>query len=624
MEERVTKDLNWLISEERHIARAQNIDDVNMESYTGEMTLGICGIRPYSENTGLHNPLLRAITSSASSQEQTTYLKASFFRKTELLLAQHLFANFMWSISDLVQPKELSKSIAIPLLGFDSEESSTWRNCKIQSETLSTLVGNLQNYAAELDTEDSIGHLIIPSLSWHNLLPYHSLAELIVNFPRLITRCSLLSHRQNAYSSVERMANGLLTSLTRFCESGASEKFICTIVAATEEARADVLLLLAPFNASQEFGRITWMGDWMKMEQKVPMKEKHRVALSRVSSAIHQVDVLYRWQRRTLYPLHETEADTTPSVLRESQRRRVFGYGDWHVSLVSGSGMNTNRCEDTCRMISSHILALDILGWTSLDYAVACKRWSTVTEIAQELLHWDLDAPKDFTGRTPLHYAAMESRYDNPAVDPGRDKALQHLISLKGSTIKDRCGMTPLHWAARSGNSTNVLLFLEDDDSQDKYADVMDRTAFHWAAFSGDLDSLKALTSAGLDTTAGDQRGDTPLHYAAWRDNYDAVVYLLSRTRADPHTKNNDNLTAEAIARSVKGRRFLKTAFSTTLSLLQDAKAQIEKHGAYDPLQKKGSDDMDIADREGTTNSEDATDGADMEDADEEVSKGGD
>jgi hypothetical protein len=132
---------------------------------------------------------------------------------------------------------------------------------------------------------------------------------------------------------------------------------------------------------------------------------------------------------------------------------------------------------------------------------------------------------------------------------------------------------------------------------EDERTDLVGRTPFHWAAFSGDIDTLRVLKSKDLDTTAGDKHGDTPLHYAAQCGNHNIIEYLLSEAHADPRTENDYGKTAENVAGKAWGESRSKEDVANTVSLLQDAMARFEKYGAYNlPVEKK--DDQDSLDDE--------------------------
>ena len=58
------------------------------------------------------------------------------------------------------------------------------------------------------------------------------------------------------------------------------------------------------------------------------------------------------------------------------------------------------------------------------------------------------------------------------------------------------------------------------------------RTALHYAACDGDIDSVCRLVADGADVNLQDKRGWTPLHFAAQARSKESVVYLLEHGAA--------------------------------------------------------------------------------------------
>ena len=78
-------------------------------------------------------------------------------------------------------------------------------------------------------------------------------------------------------------------------------------------------------------------------------------------------------------------------------------------------------------------------------------------------------------------------------------------------------------------------------------------TSLQEAVKNGDIDCVTALIAAGADINAKDNRlGNTPLHYAAWRDATEIMRALIA-AGADIHAKNNrDNTSLHDAARNGK------------------------------------------------------------------------
>lgn len=74
--------------------------------------------------------------------------------------------------------------------------------------------------------------------------------------------------------------------------------------------------------------------------------------------------------------------------------------------------------------------------------------------------------------------------------------------------------MTAAHWAALSGHS-DILKLLFDGGVDMRLRDQQTRTILHYAAMSGDIDSVKfVLENTPLPINSQCSAGYTPLHYA--------------------------------------------------------------------------------------------------------------
>ncbi|MYK85124.1 MAG: hypothetical protein F4025_01645, partial [Synechococcus sp. SB0669_bin_7] len=69
------------------------------------------------------------------------------------------------------------------------------------------------------------------------------------------------------------------------------------------------------------------------------------------------------------------------------------------------------------------------------------------------------------------------------------------------------------------------------------------RTPLHRAAWSNQVEPVRALLDAGADPSARDEAGRTPLHTAAWRSKTPAVVQALLAAGADPNARDEDGRT---------------------------------------------------------------------------------
>lgn len=115
-----------------------------------------------------------------------------------------------------------------------------------------------------------------------------------------------------------------------------------------------------------------------------------------------------------------------------------------------------------------------------------------------------------------------------------------------------RYGMTVLHWAAENGRTTLVERLLERKVIDIENTEVRTRTALHYSAVSGQIETTRTLLANGANPTAHDNYMctpvgigglirlqppecrfcRTPLHYAASK-GYDDIVRLLVESGAD-------------------------------------------------------------------------------------------
>jgi hypothetical protein len=220
-------------------------------------------------------------TIPAGIEDPASYLQVPSFAKTELFLTQHLFANFMWSVAEFVSPTELSRSTATLCPDFSIRDFCGWLGCNIESETLSALMSDIQKHATGLGDEDTITNMIMPALSWHDLLPYHSLAGLIVNFPLLVSKT-----KWDVYDTADELLENCLIVVNH----SPLDKFTCTMLATIQNARTDGLLLFAPGHTTSSSQPLEWMMTWAENKRR-PMGKKE---LKDFLVALEQLEVLYR------------------------------------------------------------------------------------------------------------------------------------------------------------------------------------------------------------------------------------------------------------------------------------------------------------------------------------------
>jgi len=148
----------------------------------------------------------------------------------------------------------------------------------------------------------------------------------------------------------------------------------------------------------------------------------------------------------------------------------------------------------------------------------------------------------DIDGRGPLHATCCFGHWECTSLLVKNNAALD---------LKDKDEMTPLHLAAFNGCNLSMTYLVE------KGANVRVQNKdgiypLHYACFKGHITTVHMLcerVSVDVDKYVNitDNRGATPLHYAAARNNWDIIAYLIHRG-ADPDYQNKEGMTALSYA----------------------------------------------------------------------------
>ncbi|XP_071947936.1 uncharacterized protein [Antedon mediterranea] len=201
----------------------------------------------------------------------------------------------------------------------------------------------------------------------------------------------------------------------------------------------------------------------------------------------------------------------------------------------------------------AHQNITDENGRLPLHAATYCSDTRLLTALLQSLRIDDVNQ-QDNDGMTALHWAAFHGRHEHVK-----------LLMLRGTDIfiTDVDEKTPLHWASQNGSlscckalvhcnngGSSLVNCLEASgktcvhlaaaagrgDIIEEFSSIPgvdfealdpdDRTPLHWAAVTGQVESLKILLKLGLNVSVKDVHGGTPLDYAT-KGKHTYIISIL-------------------------------------------------------------------------------------------------
>ena len=136
------------------------------------------------------------------------------------------------------------------------------------------------------------------------------------------------------------------------------------------------------------------------------------------------------------------------------------------------------------------------------------------------------------TGATNLHGQPVPQPVSDlaRAAADGDAKTLDSLLSSgagREAGEPDGSGNTPLIWAAETGHVEAVNLLLDVPGIDVNHRGYLGATALNRAARRGHSEILKLLIRAGADLNMPNDKLQYPLHFAAFKQNAEAVEILL-------------------------------------------------------------------------------------------------
>ena len=206
-----------------------------------------------------------------------------------------------------------------------------------------------------------------------------------------------------------------------------------------------------------------------------------------------------------------------------------------------------SKCNDVCTVqqlveAGADVTAIDSRGYTPLHWA--CESKTEAKEKVEFLLSCDasLIKARDKNNNTPLHRA----------VRCGNDTVISVLIK-RGAEVDERgeFGRTALHYACERGYVACIHeLMKHGADVEVEESGRTKATPLRMAAYFNHPDCVKLLIDKYCASiNAVDTFGDTALHRAAFKGNLDVIKLLTSYNQCDVHAKNSKGRTAADIAR---------------------------------------------------------------------------
>jgi len=159
-------------------------------------------------------------------------------------------------------------------------------------------------------------------------------------------------------------------------------------------------------------------------------------------------------------------------------------------------------------------------------------------------------------GFAPLHYAAE-----------GGYKEIVELLLAKGADVnqRDKIGKTPTYWAMRYGRKEVTAILRKHGGKTE--IELAPKTSIWNAVAANNIEFVKELLISGEDVNAKSNRGETPLHLAAYNGHKEIVVLLIDASA---------NVNAQDVLGSNKGNTPLNAASEENHPEVADI---LRKHG---------------------------------------------
>jgi ankyrin repeat protein len=189
--------------------------------------------------------------------------------------------------------------------------------------------------------------------------------------------------------------------------------------------------------------------------------------------------------------------------------------------------------------VNGHASTMRVLMQLGADKEAKCTRLKT---LPSAVVHSLASTRRHYSdGGTPLHMAAIN----------GRLEAMRVLLQM-GVDKEAKCkkGRTAMHWAAANGQVEAMRVLAQlgaDKEAGDGFGGARPLHMAANNASDGQVEAIKALIQLGADKDAKDDRGQRPLHAAAFQGYVEAIL-VLAQLGADKEAKDKDGRTPLAIA----------------------------------------------------------------------------
>jgi len=151
-------------------------------------------------------------------------------------------------------------------------------------------------------------------------------------------------------------------------------------------------------------------------------------------------------------------------------------------------------------------------------------------------------------------------------------------IVANNDALFDDTHISPIHIAAEKGNVDAVTNLIKLRPDLAKLCDNKNRTPLHIASQFGQIEVVNELYSAEIDVDARDNRGRTPLMYAAASPNFDMVWNLLQHNAKGKDIVDNKGWSAAEHAAAMNSRQALAIFVAKEIISLSECEQLLSKH----------------------------------------------